>query len=316
MSDGLPPTERPCWCGYPQLFSYSEDYHVCRACGTLVSRAPVRPTATRVVTDEGELYSRDYWLKRQTEHHALPDIHQRSRLDLPERCTHWLEQLLRRQLPPGRILEVGCGHGGFLFLLQQCGFSVVGTEMSPWVADFARTTFGVDVRAGLVEEQGFPENSFDVVVLHDVLEHLPAPRETFSFLKSLLRPGGFFLIQTPEYKEHLSYADLKANQDLFLRHMERNNEEHLYLFSRRSLGRFFSDLGYPIIEYYEPVYSYDCACTASATPLPNHPREAVAQHLLATPTARLALALLDKAYEARDHWWAWQRARSASTNPS
>ncbi len=78
------PTDRACWCGHRELEAYSEDYRVCRACGTLVSRAPWA----------GELYNEDYWTKRQTEHHGLPDIRKRARLDLPERCTQWLRRLL------------------------------------------------------------------------------------------------------------------------------------------------------------------------------------------------------------------------------
>ncbi|WP_404420831.1 class I SAM-dependent methyltransferase [Nibricoccus sp. IMCC34717] len=294
-------SERGCWCGYPTLFPYSADYHVCKACGTLVSRAPL---ATHdAVRDDGELYSRDYWTRRQAEHHALPEITERARLDLPERSTHWLRHLLERVPTPARILEVGCGHGGFLGLAAAAGYDVAGTEMSPWVVEQARRWFEVDVRAGLVERQGFEAASFDVVALHDVLEHLPNPLATLTYCRSLLKPGGVLFLQTPEYKEHLGYADLVAAGDLFLRHMDKNNDEHLFLFSRRSLGEFCARLGLPAVEWLPPVYSYDHYIVASETPLRVRTREEVAAALQGTRNQRIVLALLDKAHESADRGW-------------
>lgn len=299
--------ERACWCGHPDLEAYSADYRVCRACGTLVSRAPVRPQADRVADDAGEFYSKDYWLKRQTEHHGLPDLAQRARLDLPERCTHWLRHLLARRLPPGKILEVGCAHGGYVALLGWAGFEATGTEMSPWVVEFGRKNFGVRTLAGRVEDLALPAGSFDVVVLNDVLEHLPDPVGTLTHCARLLAPGGFFVLQTPEYKEHLAEADLRRTGDLFLKHMDGNNDEHLYLFSRRSAAVFFARLGFPVLEFAPPVYSYDLFFTASRAPIAPIPEAALAAALSAQPAGRLVLALLDKAHESNDRWWAMQR---------
>jgi 2-polyprenyl-3-methyl-5-hydroxy-6-metoxy-1,4-benzoquinol methylase len=299
---------RSCWCGYPTLFDYSADYHVCKACGTLVSRAPVaKKNVTPGAAPQQGLYSEEYWLKRQREHHKLPDIYERARLDLPERCTYWLQHLLSVQLPPARVLELGCGHGGYLALLAWAGFKATGTEMSPWVVEFAKKTFAVDVRAGAVEEQRFATGSFDVIVLNDVIEHLERPAETLAYCSTLLSPQGFFVIQTPEYKEHLSYQELQATNDLFLRHMDGNNEEHLYLFSRRSAQNLFDRLGFGCVTFANPVYSYDMFFTAGRAPLPSHSKEEIWGALAGRPEGRLVQALLDKAYESADRWWAIQR---------
>jgi 2-polyprenyl-3-methyl-5-hydroxy-6-metoxy-1,4-benzoquinol methylase len=307
-----PAPERACWCGHPTLSAYSADYHVCRACGTLVSRAPLQAMSLEPANDAaGELYSKDYWTRRQAEHHELPQIEERARLDLPERSTHWLQHLLSWKLPPGRVLEVGCGHGGFVALLGWAGFDAVGTEMSRWVVDFARRTFAVEALAGPIESQPFPPASFDVIVLNDVIEHLADPVGTMRHCARLLRPDGFFVIQTPEYKEHLGYADLVATNDLFLRHMDRNNDEHLFLFSRRSAQRFFEQLGYPVLAFQSPVYPYDMYFTASRTPLPSRDRSAVFASLAKQPHGRLVAALLDKAHESNDRWWAVKRMEAA-----
>ena len=302
---------RACWCGHPTLAAYSTDYHVCHECGTLVSRAPLPPEAFTVQTDSGELYSKDYWHERQTEHHGLPDISRRARLDLPERCTHWLRHLLARRLPPARVLELGCAHGGYVALLGWAGFTATGTEMSPWVVEFSRQTFGINALAGPIETQPFAPGSFDVIVLNDVLEHLPTPATTLAHCARLLEPDGFFVIQTPEYKEHLTHADLVAKQDIFLRHMDGNNDEHLYLYSRRSATDFFTRLGFPALEFANPVYSYDMFFTAARAPLAMHPEEKISAALAAQPTGRLVQALLDKAAESTDRVWAIQRLETA-----
>jgi SAM-dependent methyltransferase len=290
-------TGRACWCGHGGLEPYSDLYRVCRACGTLVSRAPYAP----------DIYGKDYWLGRQTEHHGLPDIRERARLDLPERCTHWLRRLLAVRPPPARVLEIGCAHGGFVALMGWAGYDAVGTEMSPWVSRFAQEIFGVRVLTGQVEDQDFKEGSFAAIVLNDVMEHLPDPVRTMGHCARLLSKDGLFVIQTPEYKEHLSHAELVKSKDLFLKHMDRKSDEHLFLYSRRSAGEFFSRLGFPHIDFSNPIFPYDMAFVAGRNPIAIQDDAAVSAALEQRPLGRLVQALLDKAYESNDRWWAIQR---------
>jgi len=294
------PTERACWCGHNVLEPYSDLYRVCKACGTLVSRAPYA----------AKIYDKDYWLGRQTEHHGLPDIRERARLDLPERCTHWLRRLLAVRPPPGRVLEVGCAHGGYVALLGWAGYDALGTEMSAWVSQFAHETFGVRVLTGLLEDQDFEEGSFDVIVLNDVIEHLPDPVGTMGLCAKLLSRDGVVVIQTPEYKEHLSYGQIKASNDLFLKHMDRKNDEHLYLFSRRSAAQLFARVGLGHLDFSTPIFAYDMAFVASRAPITPKTDAEVSAALELRPQGRLVQALLDKAYESNDRWWAIQRLES------
>jgi SAM-dependent methyltransferase len=192
-------------------------------------------------------------------------------------------------------------------LLNWAGFDAAGTEISPEVARFAEATFGVKVYSGRLEDQGFQAGSFDVIVLNDVIEHLPDPEATLRHAAGLLSREGFFMVQTPEYKEHLSHAELQASQDLFLKHMEGNSDEHLFLFSRRSAGGLFSRMGYPCLDFSDPVYSYDMAFVASRAGLPRQDPASIEAALEKHPAGRLVQALLDKAFESKDRWWAIQR---------
>ena len=74
-----------CWCGNRELLEFSTDYRRCAVCETLVSTGGVEASSR---------YSADYWFSRQTAELGLPDITERARLDLPERCIHWLRTLL------------------------------------------------------------------------------------------------------------------------------------------------------------------------------------------------------------------------------
>lgn len=296
-----------CWCGAHELFPYSDEYRVCKACGTLVTRASVDPASLDVSADQGELYSKDYWLRRQQEKYGLPPIDRRARLDLPERCVHWLNLLLRRALPPARVLELGCAHGGYVALMRWAGFDAAGTEMSPAIVEFAKETFDVPVFAGRVEELPIKPGELDVIILNDVIEHLPDPVGTLRHCAALLKPSGFFVIQTPEYKEHLTHADILQTGDIFNTHMEGKSDEHLFLFSRRSAQQLFARIGFPCVAFENPIFSYDLFLTASRGPLPDHSPEAIEAALAAKPEGRLVQALLDKAYESKDRWWAIQR---------
>lgn len=311
MPDPASPT-RPCWCGERTLFPYSDEFHACKVCGTLVTSADVPDANLAVARDDGELYSKDYWLKRQSELYGLPPLDQRARLDLPERCVHWLNLLLKRRLPPARVLEIGCAHGGYVALMRWAGYDAAGTEMSPWVVQFARETFGIPAHAGRIEDLALPRSSLDVIILNDVIEHLPDPAATLGHAATLLAPGGFFIIQTPEYKEHLTLADIVSTGDPFLRHMEGKNEEHLYLFSRRATERLWRDLGFGTVAFENPIFPYDLFYTASREPLPTHTPADIATALTAAPTGRLVLALLDKAFESNDRWWAIERLKAGA----
>lgn len=307
MPDAAASHSRACWCGSVALADYSDEYRVCHHCGTLVTRANVQAADLTVTRDRDELYSQDYWLRRQSEKYGLPPIQDRARLDLPERCVHWLNLLLKRRLPPARVLEIGCAHGGYVALMRWAGYEASGTEMSPAIVEFAKKTFAVPVHAGCIEDLSFAGGELDVIILNDVIEHLPDPVATLGHCSRLLKPDGFFVIQTPEYKEHLSYADITRTGDIFINHLRGKSDEHLHLFSRRSTTQLFSRIGLSVLAFENPIFSYDLFFTASRSPLSEHQPEQIATALTRTPSGRLVLALLDKAYESTDRWWAMQR---------
>ena len=109
--------------------------------------------------------------------------------------------LLLGTLPPetgGRLLDVGCACGFLLEAAARRGFQPVGVELSEWAVAYARREFGAEVHRGTLADQDFANASFDVVVMADVIEHLPDPVSELRRVYDLLRPGGLILILTPD----------------------------------------------------------------------------------------------------------------------
>nr|WP_242020330.1 methyltransferase domain-containing protein [Nodosilinea sp. FACHB-131] len=281
-----------CWCGNSNLSTFSSKYAECKVCGTLVSLNPLSTDQLFVHDDEVDFYGKQYWLDHQSQDLGFPDIYIRSRKDLTERNIHWFRTLVRYRLPPGDVLEIGCGHGSFVAFMQQAGYQSSGVEMSQWVVSFGEKTFGIPVYLGPLENIDLSKGSLDVIVMMDVLEHLPNPVTTLQNCLELLRPDGFLLIQTPEFKEGKTYSDLVDLQSPFLGMLQ--PDEHLNLFSRRSIVRILNELGVKNILFEQAIFAdYDMFLVASRVQLETHSSEQVEAALLAHPQSRMTLALLD-----------------------
>ena len=229
-----------CWCGNTNLDAYSEDYLKCSACETLIARQMPQPDIDRVTDDEDDFYGRDYWFSHQEKHLGCVNITVRAQADLSERCLYWLRTLLKYKLPPGDALELGCSHGGFTALLRMAGFEARGLEISPWVVEYARTTFGIPVLLGPIEDQQIEPCSLDVISMMDVLEHLPDPVATLRNCLKLLRPDGVMILQTPRYPEFVTYDHLVEKNIPFVEHIKQlKRTGHLYLFSETAICKLF-----------------------------------------------------------------------------
>ncbi len=101
-----------------------------------------------------------------------------------------------RERGTGQALEIGCGHGWMLAALRDHGWQVTGLERTEESAAFARDQHGLDVRVGALGTLG-DEPQFDLIVMNQVLEHLPDPRERLAACARLLKPGGRLVIGVP-----------------------------------------------------------------------------------------------------------------------
>jgi SAM-dependent methyltransferase len=283
---------RTCWCGSIDLDRFSDDYRICRRCGTLVSAFAHDGDVSRVRTDEVDLYGRDYWFGHMENDLGFANIYERARTDLTGRCAYWLKTLLKYQAPPCRVLELGSAHGGFVAMLGWAGFDAVGLELSPAIAQIARDLFHVQMLQGPVEDQHIEAGSLDVIVLMDVLEHLPDPLQTMRHCIGLLNPRGFLLIQTPKYPEGESLEAMREAGNRFVEQLK--EQEHLYLFSARSVVELFAQLGCDHVSFEPAFFShYDMFFTVSRQALTPIETTVQEERVMKTGAGRLIVAFLD-----------------------
>ncbi len=106
-----------------------------------------------------------------------------------------------RHLPPlpqggGRLLDVGCGNGGFLVLARQAGWTVEGVDFDPEAVATACSR-GLHVQQGGIELLDGQQAHYDVITICHVIEHLHDPVAILKRLYMLLNPGGVLWLDTP-----------------------------------------------------------------------------------------------------------------------
>src|SRR5689334_7592189 len=107
---------------------------------------------------------------------------------------------VQRQLPYDRALELGCGTGFFLLNLIQAGVARRGsvTDLSPGMVKVATRngqSLGLDIDGRVADAEGipYPDDTFDLVVGHAVLHHIPDVELSLREVVRVLKPGGRFV---------------------------------------------------------------------------------------------------------------------------
>lgn len=121
------------------------------------------------------------------------------RMDLVE------EYCNQTRYPRGHLLDVGCSSGNFIWEAQLRYWSVQGLEISEDAAEQGRQSRNLNIITGELDENIFPEESFDVVTAWDVLEHIPKPNEFMENINKVLKEDGLFVGNTPNVSSSISY---------------------------------------------------------------------------------------------------------------
>lgn len=140
----------------------------------------------------------------------------------------------------GRMLDIGCGTGNFIKAMSRLGFQVDGVEISPEAAQLANAQFAASGRApvvcGVLEDARYPDETFDIITLWHVIEHLPDPARTLREIRRVLKPNGRCVIQTPKLDspEARMFGAYWAGLD---------SPRHLWIFSDQTLERMANAAG-------------------------------------------------------------------------
>jgi len=142
--------------------------------------------------------------------------------------------------PGQRLLEVGCGTGSDLEWARLRGWDVHGLELDESAVEIAKKQ-GLDVECSTFQDAVLSANSFDCIIMSQVLEHLYSPKLALRRCHELLRPGGLLLIAVPKFDSWTRHALGKFWHNLQF-------PIHLYHFNQSVLERMIRSAGFQVLE--------------------------------------------------------------------
>jgi 2-polyprenyl-3-methyl-5-hydroxy-6-metoxy-1,4-benzoquinol methylase len=150
-----------------------------------------------------------------------------------------------------KILDLGCGNGYLTNMVARLGHEVVGVDSSGSGIRFARDGFAkLDfIRADIYDlPYELLENSFDIVLSVEVIEHLLYPRKLIVAAKRCLKQGGSFILTTPYhgYLKNLAIA-VSGRTDSHFNALWDNG--HIKFFSKKTLSGILKEDGFTDIRF-------------------------------------------------------------------
>jgi 2-polyprenyl-3-methyl-5-hydroxy-6-metoxy-1,4-benzoquinol methylase len=140
-----------------------------------------------------------------------------------------------KEMKAGKLLDIGCDKGEFMFYMRQRGWQVQGIDFSRKPPNI----FGLDIFYGELVDAGYLPESFDLITLWAVLEHVYDPLKMLTYIYSLLKPEGKLILAVTNYNS------LPA---VFMRHDD--IPRHTTLFSKRTLRKMLQVAGFSINGFY------------------------------------------------------------------
>lgn len=113
--------------------------------------------------------------------------------------------------PNIKALELGGGSGSLASFLHGQGISVIGSDISQTAIEYAQKLHpDVEFRAHSADELPYQDSTFDIVMSFDVLEHLSNVDRHLCEVSRVLKPGGYYLLQTPNKFSNVIFETLKS----------------------------------------------------------------------------------------------------------
>lgn len=161
-------------------------------------------------------------------------------LNLDYQMRRRTSRLTHYQPEPGHILDIGCATGAFLVAMRQLGWTVQGVELSEHAADYARRMQNLDVHTGTVESAVFATDSFDIITMWDVLEHVIDPKATLQEVRRILKPNGLLVLSlpNPDCWEARLFKQYWVGWD---------RPRHLHIFSQTVLNNYLQEAGFDML---------------------------------------------------------------------
>jgi len=150
-------------------------------------------------------------------------------------------KLLASKFPKrGTLVEIGSGLGCLLNFFREDGWNTIGIEPNAGLCLFARAEFNLATVQGTLADANLEPTSVDVATMIHVIEHVPDPMAVFREVHRVLRPGGWFVVETPRY-------DTLMFRILGRRERSLSCDGHIYFFTTDTLARMATSAGFKIV---------------------------------------------------------------------
>ena len=139
-----------------------------------------------------------------------------------------------------RLLDIGCGSGQFLYEMKRLDLKVSGIEPGEFDEKAAEKE-GLNIKKMSLEKAKFKLNSFDLITMNHVLEHMSNPLESLREVKRILKKEGRFIVSVPNYN---SLAYKIFGKDWYQLDVPR----HLFNYSDKILRKILEDEKFKIVK--------------------------------------------------------------------
>ncbi|HBD25126.1 MAG: hypothetical protein A2566_02180 [Candidatus Zambryskibacteria bacterium RIFOXYD1_FULL_40_13] len=208
------------------------NFYKCSQCGLVfVYPQPSKETIANDIYSEKSGYQGN---KSKTLVGTIPTLKQ-------EKVLNWLSKQKK-----GKLLDIGCSNGEFMWLVKSLGFDVVGVELNKRTADIARVN-GLNVFSGFLEEANFPPASFDYIYMGDLIEHVSDPVALVKEVRKLLQPNGQVVIVTPNLDCFWSKSTFLLHKWFGIPWSSLTPPHHLFQFSTGNLNLLLSQEGFGLL---------------------------------------------------------------------
>jgi SAM-dependent methyltransferase len=163
-------------------------------------------------------------------------------------CHDWYLSLVERcGAKPGRLLDVGCGNGYLLEAGMKRGWTATGYDVDPDTTAHVAKRLGIAVHSG---DFMSVDGEYELVAMHQVLEHVKHPTEYLAKISSLLVPGGYLFVAVPNITS-LSNRLKSCSEAIGLRRKRIGKyydaDHHLGYYSPPVLKEFLQRAGYDVL---------------------------------------------------------------------
>ena len=158
----------------------------------------------------------------------------------------------------GRLLDIGTASGAFLGKFSDCNnWQAEGLEPSRFAAKLAADRYKTVVYHGFLCEQGFPDESYDIVTSLDTFYFHSNPRTDLAEVYRILKPKGLLAIEIPGLRFRLLKNTGFLSRIIYKVPARLNAGVHLFYYSRQTLNQMVEQFGFKEVAVYpeqSPVY--------------------------------------------------------------